>query len=194
MPTYTEIKKELEEISKLIDAYPESLQTQVFELLINKYLGTKDISTVTVKDKKTVGVKETKKEVEKPKKSKVTKTRESYNIIKDLVLNGGKDYPSFIEFYEEKKPKSGIEFNAVAIYYLSKTLELTGITIEHVYTCYRKAGKKPPKWFRQSINDTSGSKYGYIDASNINDLKIPHSGVTFVEHELPRIGKKERKK
>jgi hypothetical protein len=191
MPTYYDIKTELIEIAEIVKQYPESVQSKVFDLLIENYLEEPAISEKGLSD----DTKEPKKkpptaaETPKPKK-KQSASKETHSIIKDLQLRGDKDIQSLVDFNNQKKPRSNIDFNAVAIYYLQNILGIQEITLDHVYTCYREVGRKPPARFQQSIYDTSGNRYGYIDASDINNLKVPHRGVIFVEHDLPRKTKK----
>lgn len=106
--------------------------------------------------------------------------------MKDLNLRGSGSTPSFRDFVAEKQPKSSIEFTAVAVYYLTKLLGLTGVTAAHVNTCYKEVGQRPPGSFKQNLWDTSSNRYGYIDAGDMNDIRMPHRGETFVEHDLPR--------
>lgn len=120
------------------------------------------------------------------KQSKLKKTaKESYQISKNLDLSGKDGKQSFSDFYHEKKPESSIEFNVVAIYYLNKIMGLEDVTIEDVYTCYRNVDKRAPKAFKQSLADTSSSKYGYIEIKN-GKYSVPISGMNFVEHDLPK--------
>lgn len=123
------------------------------------------------------------------KAKKRATSKESIRIIKDLNLRGNSKVPSFKDFCKEKAPSSNIEFNAVAVYYLARLLELTSITPAHINTCYKESSRRPPGNFRQSLWDASSAKYGYIETKDINDIRIPHRGEAFVEHDLPKGGK-----
>jgi hypothetical protein len=112
-------------------------------------------------------------------------SKETIGILKDLNLRGGTDIKAFSDFQAEKKPHSNIEFTVVAVYYLAKVLGLTGITAAHINTCYKVVNRRPPQAFLQNIKDTSSSRYGYINASDMNNITIPHRGESFVEHDLP---------
>ncbi|MBF02124.1 MAG: hypothetical protein CMP76_02390 [Flavobacterium sp.] len=128
---------------------------------------------------------ETKKKPRINSTSKSTsKSKETVSLDKDLNLKP-QSKKHFRDFYEEKKPSSAIEFNTVAIYYLAEILEVSNINQNHIYTCYKEVSKKAPNAFLQSLRDTA-SKNGYIDTSNVNDLKIPLRGKNFVEHDLPK--------
>ena len=119
------------------------------------------------------------------KNSSKKTTSESYNIDRDLNLRGNSSVPSFKNFYEEKKPNSTAEFNAVAVYYLQIMLKFEKITLEQVYTCYKEVKKKPADHFKQSFRDTK-TKQGYIEYDKDWHLLIPHRGISFVEHDLPK--------
>ncbi len=117
-------------------------------------------------------------------------SKEVYQMNKDLDLLP-KDKMSFKSFCEEKKPTTNIEFNAVAVYYLERILEKKDIGINDVYTCYKNVGRKVPNALKQSLTDTSSSRYGYIATGN-NCYTIPVVGENFVEYDLPKleVGKK----
>lgn len=189
MPEYTEIKSELNEIAEILSKFPEAIQPKVYDLLINSFMGkTASASTQTETSIETKVKPELKESKRKRKSSK-----ESYTIDKNLNLKGGNGTISFEEFYDQKLPTSNIQFNAVATYYLQEIAKVSPINLSHIYTCYRNVGKKPPDKFQQSMWDTSGSRYGYIDTSDMNDIKIPHLGKSFVEHDLPKSPKKKQK-
>jgi hypothetical protein len=126
-----------------------------------------------------------KKAAQKDGKKKGGKGGESYSIDRHLDLtNGGGKRVSFKDFVKEKKPSSAFEFNAVAIYYLKKVLKTEQVTLDHAYTCYSEAGRKPAQYFKQSFVDTKNKK-GWVEFDKEGYLEIPHRGVVFVEHELP---------
>lgn len=192
MKDYEKTKEELEKISETLKLFPESLQEKVYDTLISQYLGkeTKLLDeTKQNSSKKAANVGD--KDIKKPTKEKAKNTKgkaskkESFKIIKDLDLLGSGDLISLKKFISEKKPSSNIEFNTVVIYYLDKLLKVENISINYVYTCYKHYDKKVPAALRQSIFDTSGSRYGYISIKN-NNYSIPTSGENLVEHELSR--------
>lgn len=190
MSRYEDLKIELLEIAKVVEQFPIEVKPKVYELLVSTYLG-KPISIVeqpgAVKGSGT-----TNKPVESAKRpSSKGASKESYSIDRDLNLRGNdKDIPSFNKFIAEKIPASAVEFNTVSVYYLKKLMNLPAATLNHVYTCYAEAKKKPPEHFKQSLTDTK-NKLGYIGMDSNGNLDIPHRGVVFVEHDLP-VQKKEK--
>jgi hypothetical protein len=98
---------------------------------------------------------------------------------------GGNDAEiGLAEFLEEKKPKNAFERNAVFVYYLQRVAGIPNITLQHIYTCYRYAGLKPPIAFRQSIVDTSYKKQ-WLNTASLHSIALTMKGTTFVEHDLP---------
>ena len=186
MTHYSEIKNELREIGKLLAEFPEPVQPKVFDMLVDALIG-KGATASAVSASTPPQVKS------KPPKKKRAPGRKSFSVLKGLRLSGGNGKPSFVDFCREKNPTSNVEFNTVAIYYLQEVLCIDQITPNHVYTCYQKAGRKLPNNFRQSLWDTSGRRYAYIDAGDKDNLKIPHLGIALVEHELPKPQKKSKK-
>lgn len=114
-------------------------------------------------------------------KSKVLKTTRSYQIISSLNLRpSGKK--SLEDFYTEHPAKSNFEYNLLFVYYLEKVLNEKSISINHLYTCYKGLNLKVPNIY-QSIADTRKRK-GWIDSSNMNDLKVCTVGENYLEHDL----------
>lgn len=187
MKTYDEIKDELIAIADVLKKYPENMQLQVFDLLTSYFLGGQKI--VKPEDNQLIDKPSSKT---KPKSSSSSKgnvktgkkSSDTLIILKELDLRA-KGKKSFSEFFEEKRPSASNEFNSVAVYYLAEILELTGITPNHVYTCYKEATQRLPVAFVQSLRDTA-IKNGYIDTADINNIKISIRGKNFVEHDLPK--------
>ncbi len=63
------------------------------------------------------------------------------------------------------------------------------MTSDHVYTCYRDQGWDMPPDMAASLFLTA-SKKGFLDTSNLDDVRIEPRGVNHVERGLPT--KKER--
>lgn len=208
MPSYNELKSELESMSKVVDQFPETVKAQVFDLLVRTFLGqdshfssgTQIMSSPLVPEalpvkKRTkrrssaekVGGDGTSTEKAVPKRGA---SKESYKLDRELNLRGDKSIPSFKSFVDEKQPGSAKEFNAVAVYYLQKLAGLSQVTLNHAYTCYSEAGRRPPQAFRQSFTDTK-NKEGWVEFDGEGNLRVPHRGSVFVEHDLPRPNKKK---
>lgn len=208
MPSYDELKSELESISKVVDRFPEAVKPQVFDLLVRTFLGqAPQLSTDTPPANSThspapQAAKRRTKKRSTAEKSGDTSTptekttprrgvsKESYKIDRELNLRGDKSIIGFKTFVAEKQPGSAKEFNAVAVYYLQKIAGLSQITLNHAYTCYSEAGRRPPEAFRQSFTDTK-NKEGWVEFDAEGNLRIPHRGSVFVEHDLPRPEKKK---
>jgi len=120
-------------------------------------------------------------------KKKNGKSPSGPTLVKDLNLRPS-DKESLKDFYAEKAPGSNIEKNVVFVYYLEKILEITGITINHILTCYGEINLPIPINLRQSIVDTSSTRYGYLNGI-MKDLKISVKGGNFVQFDLPRAQK-----
>jgi len=187
MEEYKKLKTELKEIAKILKDYPESLQPQVFDMLTSQFLGDSPIRKNPKVIEKSSTPKTNRKSTPKGKGSETkskTSSKQSFSIVKSLSLKGNSKVKSFKEFCELYDTKSGIKFNVVAVYYLKRILKEDNVGLDHIYTCYKEVGKKTPGNLKMSVYNCSGPKYGYLDASNVNDLKIPTSGEDFVEHDL----------
>lgn len=121
---------------------------------------------------------------------KLSKARKRNNskqlqLIKDLDLSGKGIEKSLQAFVTEKKPTTNIERTTVFIYYLQNVLQLTEITIDHVFSCYKDIGVRLPQNLPQNINDVASSKYGYIQVNNGKYI-MSILGTNLVEHDLPK--------
>lgn len=199
LPSYDELKYEMVAISDILKQFPEPLQNNVFNILIKQYFGGDFVisNTEYVEDNKdeaeqehlsaSIPKDEPKKDLKKEKTTpkRKTGTNEVISIVKDLDLSARNGKTSLKEFFQEKSPKTNIEINVVCAYYLSRFMNISPITVEHIYTCYKELNK-PVGNLRQSLKDTSGPKYGYINLTT-NDIAVPIRGDNLVEHDLPRI-------
>jgi hypothetical protein len=121
--------------------------------------------------------------VEIPKKKKVGRSAPS--IVTDLDLSGGGKAQRLREFYSQFKPSSNFERNLIFVYYLTEKLHIAGITVDHVYTCYRDIpGLKAPNTY-QSLIDTS-RRHGWLDTSKTDDIKFTVKGMNYLEHDMPK--------
>lgn len=106
--------------------------------------------------------------------NKKSKSPTSYSFITELNLKPeGKD--SLKNFVSKYKTSSGAEYNLVFVYYLQNILGEKNIGPNHIYTCYKDLNVKFPSNIRQSLIDTK-SKKGWIDTSNMNDIKVSTVG------------------
>jgi hypothetical protein len=113
-----------------------------------------------------------------------SKNKQIYSIIKDLNLNpSGK--LSFKDFIKEKQPKSFHEKNVVAVYYLKNTLELAGLSPNHVFTCYKSAAWPVPANLYQKLTITASEK-GWIDTSDTANILLSTQGENYVDYSLPK--------
>jgi hypothetical protein len=178
------IKEEVAEAAKAVAEFVPEVRAQAFEILTRHLVGQSAIQS-SIRPERTRDTESPREQrAEKPKSSKRS-TKESYAIDRNLDLRGGGDVPSFKAFVASKKPSSAKEFNVVALYYLSRLARVNPVTLSQAYTCYVEAGRRPPEHFKQSFIDTK-NKEGWIEFDEVGNLAVPHRGVVFVEHDLPR--------
>lgn len=111
-------------------------------------------------------------------------TNRTYSNLGNLNFNP-KGKESLLEFLSKNKSDetrmSSLRYNLLFVYYLEKILEEKNIGLDHVNTCYRHAKVVVPKNLYQSIIDTK-SRYGWINTTEMNDLKVNVSGENAVIH------------
>lgn len=112
------------------------------------------------------------------------KAKPSLSLVKDLNLKPeGKK--SLDEFSDIRKPNSHYEKSTVAAYYLKHELDLPAITESHVYTCFKHMKWRVPANLSNTLAYTA-SHFGWLDTSNLQDIKVTTMGENLVEHDLPK--------
>jgi len=110
------------------------------------------------------------------------------SIVSDLDLSGAGKEISLRDFYAKYIPSSNFERNLIFTYYLSNKINLSKITLDHIFTFYRDIpNTKAPNALHQSLIDTSKRK-GWIDTASTEDIKVTVPGINYLEHDLPKSG------
>ena len=123
----------------------------------------------------------------KPKQKSRVKTSAGSmpSIVRDLNLKPkGKD--SFDKFAAQKKPNSNQHRCVVAVYYLRHELDLSPITVDHVYTCFKHMQWRVPSSLANTMAYVA-SVFGWLDTRNMADIKMTTIGENLVEHDLPKL-------
>jgi len=94
----------------------------------------------------------------------------------------GKD--SLKDFFNRYDSKSNLEHNLLFTYYLQEIIKVDGITMSHIFSCYRHLGLKIPS-FPQTLVDTKSRK-GWIETADSDNLKVTREGINHFEHEFKR--------
>ena len=103
-----------------------------------------------------------------PKKSKIVLKQ-----IKDLDLRP-KGRPSAIDFAASKQPTNAKQKCTLAVYYVSRVLELEPISVGHVYTFFKELSWPTPSDLMNTLHQ-AGSE-GWLDTANAEDLKVTTRG------------------
>jgi len=116
------------------------------------------------------------------KAAKKAGKKPTYSATKGIVF-APQGKTSWRDFAAEKSPKNNFEKALVAVHYLSETLERTVVTGD-VIAAFDFVGWKNPT---DPVNNLqqAGSK-GWLDTSNMNDIKTVWSGENYVKHDLPK--------
>ena len=129
-----------------------------------------------------------KKVLAKPKKKTGKKLpRPTLTIVKELNLRP-QGRQTFKEFATEKQPRSNNEKCTIAVYYLQHVLGAEAINVNHVYTCYKEAGNwKVPNI--ANILPLTASRKGWLDTSDMKNIKVTTPGENLVNFDLPKKDK-----
>jgi hypothetical protein len=106
--------------------------------------------------------------------------------VKDLNLRP-KDKQSFKDFVAAKSAATNHERNALSVYWLTRIAGVSGVTIDHVYSCYKEVTWKVPPNLANSLAVTANQK-GWLNTEDMQDLRVTVKGENLVEHDLPRKG------
>jgi hypothetical protein len=110
-------------------------------------------------------------------------TKPSPSIVKDLDLRPeGRE--SFREFAGGKKPTTNLKKCTVAVYYLTQVLGVAGVDPNHVFTCFKDAKWRVPADLHTTLAETA-SRDGWLDTSDMDNIRLTPRGETMVEHDLP---------
>src|SRR5579871_89024 len=112
------------------------------------------------------------------------------SIVKDLDLAARNGDPSLKDFCAPFAPSSAKEWNLLFLYFVQKHERANPVTQDHIYTCYKTFGARPPAAFSQSLFDTA-RKSGWIEVSGLSDLRLTIVGENYVEHDFPKKEKVE---
>jgi hypothetical protein len=118
-------------------------------------------------------------------RAKKKTTRPSPSIVKDLNLRA-EGSQSFRDFARGKGPSMNLRKKCtVAVYYLSRVLDLARINTNHVYTCFKDMKWRPPADLHNTLQETA-SRHGWLDTSDMENIALTPIGETMVEHDLPQ--------
>ncbi len=141
------------------------------------------------KEDKKNGKKETPQKFERPKKAKTHFPGPKLQIVKELDLSGANGKLSLRDFYDQYLPINFMEKNLIFCYYLEHEINIAPITVNHVFTCYRKLEIKAPTALYQSLKDTASRK-GWLDTSSLENIKVPTAGTNYIEHDMKKANNK----
>jgi hypothetical protein len=88
------------------------------------------------------------------------------------------------QFAEEKAPGTFYEKNVVILFFLEETLGTSPIDPSHILAGYQHCGWKAPKDPENSLCKTKSEK-GWLDTSDVNNIRLTHAGREFVQYDLP---------
>lgn len=165
-------------IAEAVKAFPEALQSQAFDALMQELKSTSPVSSSSKpKTPRKTSAKETSAPTTKRSR------RRGPTTIKDLDLQPeGKE--SLSAFVDRKKPKTNYARNVVSVYYLTEVLGVTSVSINHVFTCYKDMGWREPTDLANSLAQTASHKR-HLDTADLDDIKLTPAGRNHVQHDLP---------
>jgi hypothetical protein len=108
----------------------------------------------------------------------------SPSIVKDLNLRP-EGMQRFADFASEKKPTTNQEKCVVAVYYLSHMLNVSGISIDHVFTCFKDVNWRVPSDLYTTLL-TTAHRTGWLDTSDTNNIRATPRGENVIEYDLPK--------
>lgn len=114
----------------------------------------------------------------KKKASSAKKT--SYSKVDEIYK--GENAVKIKEFYEKYEAKGHSQKAVIFIYCMQNELDIKGITINHIYTCYLITNTQTPKILPQAIRDAKTA----LDYDDWSDLKVTSIGENAVLHQYTK--------
>jgi len=177
----------LKEVNEALSQIDEEARGRVLDWIYSKYKVTKPSINPLGDEAEKPQIKGTKSVTPK---TKTGKSKVVLKQVKDLNLYP-KGKKSIKEFVDEKRPSSMEQKAVVAIYYLIGILEVSKVTIEHVYTVFKTVNWIMPANLKNALH-RAGSM-GWLDTAESGDIKVTSSGENLVEHHLPTTKKEKGK-
>lgn len=185
---------EMPRIAEAVNAFSsEAVQQQAFEALLAAQSGSASSARSGRGAGGAGGGTRKRKRAAKPKTAEAAasnggkpKRRTSSSgptLVKELNL-APKGKQSLKEFVGEKLPKTNHERNVVSVYYLSHTIEVSPVSLDHVFTCYREVSWPLPASLENSLA-TTASKKRFLDTSDMANIRLTPPGINLAEHGLP---------
>jgi hypothetical protein len=184
--SFDSLLAEMPRIAEAVKVFPEALQPQAFDALMAELKGR----TAPIQRAETSGRKSKQRRAgrSRPKapEDDVKRTRRratSPSAVRDLDL-APRGETSLKDFVAEKHPKTNHDKNVVSVYYLAEVLRLSGVTVDHVFTCYKDMRWREPGNLANSLALTANRKR-FLDTASLDDIKLTPAGRNHVDHDLP---------
>jgi hypothetical protein len=84
------------------------------------------------------------------------------------------------DFFNKYTPSSDNERNLIFVYYLQEIIGISGITLDHIYTCYDALDLRISENLPQTIRNTK-SKKGWIETEDTNNIRITVKGTNQIK-------------
>ena len=108
--------------------------------------------------------------------------------VKDLELRP-KGKPSAVDFANSKQPTNMKQKATLAVYYVSRVLEIDAVSVGHVYTFFKELNWPTPSDLANTLQQ-AGSE-GWLDTADAENLRVTTRGENLIDHQLPAEKKKE---
>jgi hypothetical protein len=191
---FDELLKRMPEIAEAVNKFTsEEIQIGAFKALVSTFIGEDPTSNadedldnfnqnepLPPEEENPTAARATKGRKVAPKRT--TARKQSFSLIKDLDLINGAS-PSFPDFAAQKNPRSNPEKCLVAVYWLTRTAEISPVTADHVYTTFKFSSWEVPTDLINTLQQ-AGTK-GWLDSKKRDDLKVVVAGENQIEHKMP---------
>ena len=182
------------QIAEAVGKFPEAVQQQAFDALMAEATGGTDRTARTAAESGETQPGARKRMTPRKKASgdaAGTPRRSSGpKQLRDLDLTP-RGKVSFVDFVDEKQPRTNHDRNVVSVYYCDRILEVGAVTDDHVYTCYRDMGWRLPSPNLNTGLSLTSSRKRFIDTSDNKNITLTSKGLNYVEHDLPPKAKEK---
>ena len=121
---------------------------------------------------------------EKKKKSpKKSSSPKIYKMVSAVTEHS--DSKDLKKFHDGFTIASNEQRVTLFVYYLTKTMNISGVTEDHIYTCYNLVSVKKPTVLNQQVRNAK--QKGWLNHDDWQDIKVTSPGENLIEHILTKL-------
>jgi hypothetical protein len=111
--------------------------------------------------------------------------KRAYTLVENLDFSSTNGRLSLAEYVDTKFPITNEERILVFLHYLQHLMQLTEITPDHIYTCFKVTKMRVPFSIENTLQATAKQRR-WIKVAKDGTLTVTPAGKLYVENQLPK--------